>query len=152
VLDAANLTATYPVNMLERLASATVTIPVTTSPTSTVTQAAFQQYYQGFMIWRADTGTIYAFGLGMGTYPQSSYEGLPDNDCSEGPPAGFVCPINGFGHIWANDFYTRRYMGWATSPEQAYQATIVSQGNRLISISLPDSRNVYIEDSARWRF
>lgn len=153
ILHAANLTTNYPVNMYARLAEATITVSLAKSQARITTQAAFQQYYQGFMIWRADTGAIYVFGLGMGSYPQSSYAGLPDNDCAGSPPpAGFVCPINGFGRVWANNTDTRQYMGWATAPEQSYQATIVMEGGNPVSITLPDGRTVYIENGTTWHF
>lgn len=151
VLHAANLTTNYPVNMYERLAEASLSVSVAANKTSVTTQAAFQQYHQGFMVWRADTGTIYVFGLGLGTYPQSSYQGLPDNMCTD-VPSGFVCPINGFGRIWANDTNTRKYLGWAIAPEQSFQATIVTQGGNPVSITLPDGRTVYIDNGTTWRF
>lgn len=127
-----------------------IDISVTPIQTSIITQAAYQTYQNGFMIWRADTGTIYVFGLGsVGIYPQSGYQYLPDNPYEPGP--GFIKPINGFGRVWASNDYTRKYMGWATSPEQSYQTTITLQGENPISFSLPDGRTVMIENGT-WRF
>jgi hypothetical protein len=120
-------------------------------PTIIPSHATFQQYENGFMIWRADIGTIYIFGLGLGTYSQSSYASLPDNDCTGGAPVGFVCPINGFGRIWANDTNTRRYLGWAKTTEQGYLATVVVARNNVSSISLPDGRTVFI-DGGSWHW
>ncbi len=121
------------------------------NPTIILSHATFQQYENGFMIWRADTSTIYIFGLGLGTYLQSSYASLLDNDCTGGAPVGLVCPINGFGRIWANDTNTRRYLGWAKATEQGYQVTVVVAGNNVSSISLPDGRTVYI-DGGSWHW
>ncbi|MBZ0278071.1 MAG: LysM peptidoglycan-binding domain-containing protein [Anaerolineae bacterium] len=154
ILHAANLTTNYPVNMYERLAESSLTISVSTAPnpTSLTTQAAFQQYENGFMVWRADTGAIYVFGLGLGVYLQSSYQGLPDNTCDTGVPSGFVCPINGFGRVWGNDVNTRRYMGWATAPEQGYSAVLNLVGGNVVSMTLPDGRTVYIDNGTTWHF
>jgi hypothetical protein len=150
-LQAADLAATTPTKQWTTRASASLTISVLPRSTSVTTQAAYQPYGQGLMVWRQDTGTIYVFGLGLGYYPQSSYEGLPDNVCTDLAP-GVICPINGFGRIWGNEPYIRRTLGWPTAGEQAYTATIVSRGIQLVSITLPDGRKVLIDDGWNWHF
>ncbi len=151
VLLAADLGATTPTRQWITRSSASISLNVLERATTVTTQAAFQPYAQGFMIWRQDTGMIYVFGLGMGTYPESSYQSFPDNVCTELAP-GMICPINGFGRVWANDFYIRRALGWPTAQEQSYQITIVSRNNIPLSMTLPDGRKVLIDDGWNYHF
>jgi hypothetical protein len=124
-------------------------VPSSTPPPaadhSLVVYAAFQPYEHGFMVWRSDTGTIYAFfgppGGTFGTFLVSGYGSLPDNTVWT-PPPGFVNPIIGFGRVWAYYGYVRARLGWATAPEQGYQTTIgLSQGTEVL-LTLPDGRTV----------
>jgi hypothetical protein len=97
------------------------------------TKAAFQSYQHGFMIWLADSGTIWVYMDAIPGFqppwmdvPQSSYAGFPDATGSA--PAGLVQPINGFGRVWANmtDNSSNKLkdrLGWATAPEVSYNAT-----------------------------
>ncbi len=149
IVQAAEWTATTPAKQWTTRASAGLTIAVLDRPTSVTTQAAYQPYAQGFMVWRQDTGLIYVFGLGVGQFPQSSYEWLPDNACTDLAP-GMICPSNGFGRVWASETYVRRALGWPTGPEQSYQATIVTRGPKPLSVTLPDGRKVLIDDTWNW--
>lgn len=151
VLQAADLTTTTPTKQWVTRSSAGLSLTVLDRPVSVTTDAAFQPYAQGFMIWRKDTGAIYVFGMGMSIYPQSSYDMLPDNVCTELGP-GMICPINGFGRIWGNDTYIRRVLGWPTAAEQSYQVTIVSRNNSPLSMTLPDNRKVVIDNGWNYHF
>ena len=119
----------------------------------THTQAAYQTYQNGFMIWLADSGTIWVFINAIPGFqppwldvPQNYYAGFPD---STGPaPAGLVQPIDGFGRVWANmtdnssNKLTDR-LGWATAPEVSYNATkqTIGRANHVhIYMSVPDGR------------
>jgi LysM domain len=150
-LEAANLTSEYPVRMYARLADSTLIVPIAIHQTSYTTQAIYQPFMNGFMIYRADDSAIFVFGLAsVGIYPPTSLRNLPDNPYSDAPD-GFYAPINDFGRIWGNDENTRKYMGWATTPVQSYQATVNELGEDSISISLPDGRTVFI-DHQTWHW
>lgn len=151
VLQAANLTSTTPTKQWDTKASASLSIPVLDRAVTVTAQAAYQAYATGFMIWRQDNGTIYVFGQGMSTYPQYSYQSLPDNVCTDLAP-GMICPINGFGRIWGSDTYVRRIVGWPTAQEQSFQVTIVTRGGIPLSMTLPDGRTVVIENGWNYHF
>jgi hypothetical protein len=131
--------------MYERVVQHTIAVSLDLSSTTTsTTYAAFQQYQNGFMIWRADTGGVYIFygsaGGMAGGWPQRDYQGLPDNALAA--PAGFVTPINGFGRVWGNNQVVRESLGWATGGEQGYQLTVRAIPGATLSFSLPDGRQV----------
>jgi hypothetical protein len=104
-------------------------------PAAPVTsQAAYQPYEHGAMIWLANQGDIWVFvEAPSGTQPrwyhfaQANYEGFADAP-AQTPPANRVMPVNGFGRVWYNlktdtgqNFSTA--LGWATAPETSYTAT-----------------------------
>jgi hypothetical protein len=150
-LEAANLTSEYPVRTYARLADSTLIVPIAIYQSSYTTQAIYQPFMNGFMIYEADDSFILVFGLAsVGIYPPTSLRNLPDNTYTDAPD-GFYAPINDFGRIWGNDENLRKYMGWATTPEQSYQATVNELGEESISISLPDGRTVYI-DHQTWHW
>lgn len=98
-------------------------------------QAAYQPYERGFMVWLADSGDVWVFvnAPAPNTFAQyyhfaeSNYAGFADA-APQQPPAGKVQPINGFGRVWN---YLAGYtgqkikaeLGWATAPESSYSAT-----------------------------
>jgi hypothetical protein len=88
-------------------------------------QAAFEPFERGYMVWRGDTGAVYALHNdgSVSIYQQSQYEGLPDAQVNEQPPAGRFYPVSGFGRVWAN-LGERDRLGWATSSEQGYSMNI----------------------------
>jgi uncharacterized protein YgiM (DUF1202 family) len=111
------------------------------------TQAAYQSYEHGFMLWFANNGSVMVF-LNDGRYlvfSEADYAGLPDNAAQA--PAGFIQPVSGFGRVWANlNDYSgskmRDLLGWATFSETAYTATQQLQGRAghvNFFISLPDN-------------
>jgi hypothetical protein len=138
-----------PVNMYERLVQSTITVSVGGAPTSSVTQAAFQQYQRGFMIWRADTGAVYMFASDNArwvSFPQSTYEGLADNTIVA--PSGFVTSVRGFGRVWGNFQHVRDTLGWATAGEQSYQLSVSSRNGTAFAYSLPDPNRIVTFDAA----
>jgi hypothetical protein len=115
------------------------------------TQAAYQTYEHGFMIWLADSGDIWIFVDSGSRSPwlhlrQSDYAGFADNNLSA--PSGRIQPINGFGRAWANfrginQPKLKDNLGWATAGEVAYTATWQFFGRASVIntyISLPDGR------------
>lgn len=120
---------------------------------SVVTSAAYQPYQNGFMVWHANSGTVFVFtGVNSGfssSFAQPYLESLGDNPFGAAPP-NLVRPINGFGRVWGNLEWVRDTLGWATAPEQAYTTTVVlSQGNPL-SFALPNNRSVNLAQDGRW--
>lgn len=131
-----------PVTMWERVVQSSIPAHTEDSAVEITTQAAFQQYENGFMIWQADTGEINVFfganGGIMGGYPQEIYEPYPDNPFHD-VPDGFIRPISGFGRLWGSYPGIKDTLGWATAPEQSYQLTIQERGLSTW-FSLPDGR------------
>jgi hypothetical protein len=108
--------------------------PATTLvPTGPVveTQAAFQWFDGGFMIWRADTEEVLVFPYQANIvqrYPIGSYSALPDNPVTDEPPQYGIKPINGFGRVWGNFPTVREALGWAGSIELSYTLKIAPVG------------------------
>jgi hypothetical protein len=115
-------------------------------------QAAFQQFENGFMVWRGDTNTIYVFVYGghfasfVDTWKEGETYTLRDT-----PPTGRYAPTRGFGKVW---FEARQsgnnLLGWATVPERAYTAYIQqsSESHSRIFISLPDRQVMVVVESS----
>jgi hypothetical protein len=118
----------------------------------TQTQAAFETFQNGFMIWRADINEIWVFyGNGAGKlvrYPAQNYEGYPDNPFTETPPDGLTKPVSGFGKVWGNYSDVRTGLGWATAAEQGYTMIIEEMGmssvGTIYKISLPSGASITI--------
>lgn len=110
-------------------------IPTPTPPPGVITvYGSYQLYEGGLMVWRGDTGHIYAIVSGgvVYIYNPGAYGGLPDN-IFRTPPPGRFNPILGFGKVWHN-FSVRNLLGWATTPEAGLVA--IAQGH-LFSFNLP---------------
>lgn len=117
--------------------------PVVPQPGGTdYTQAAYQKYERGFMIWRADAGRVIVFWGGqtgpVTTYEQNVYGLLPDNPIAY-VPVGCIRSINGFGKVWGNYPSVRAGIGCALGPEEAYTLTVIRSGSTQ-SFRLPDGR------------
>lgn len=98
--------------------------PPLTGEHPVTTQASYQEFENGFMIWRADNGTIYVFGH-TGQYQRytvAEYGLLPDRPFTEPQPLGLYVPILGFGKVWKNTA-ARGLVGWATTQEVAFTIT-----------------------------
>lgn len=119
-----------------------VPTPTATSSVSPVisTQAAFQLYENGFMIWRADTGEVWVFagnnGGSLQMYPVYLFQDLPNNPVQT-PPSSFVNPINGFGRVWYNYPFVRSTLGWARTTETSY-ITFIEINGQFGTITGPD--------------
>lgn len=141
------------VTMYEHVASDTLTVVIQPGTgNTTYTQAAYQRYENGFMIWRADTGAVIVFGGTDGgplsVFPEYLYGPLPDNPFHDVPP-GRTRPINGFGRVWGNYELVRRMLGWALGPEESYTLTITTGADGAAqAYTLPDGRDVQVT----WRF
>jgi hypothetical protein len=134
-----------PTPLYQRIVSQTITVGVQHPAANTIyTQAAYQIYEHGFMIWRADTGAVLAFwGDQAGKvdfFTQDVYGVLPDNPITY-VPTGRVRSINGFGKVWGNYSFVRNGLGYALGPEEAYTLTVQTSGwINLDAYRLPDGR------------
>jgi hypothetical protein len=143
-----------PVPMYERVVQQTIVVGVLPLTGQTdYTQAAYQKYERGFMIWRADVGRVIVFWGDQGgpitTYEQNEYGVLPDNPITYVPPDR-VRSINGFGKVWGNYQSVRDGIGYALGPEEAYTLTVVRSASTQ-SFRLPDGRWVTVS-GAFWTF
>jgi hypothetical protein len=114
--------------------------------------AAFQQFQNGFMIWRQDTREIWVFYGGtvgvISRFAPGEYEGWPDNPVTELPPAGLSAPVAGFGRVWGNRPDVRNALGWGVAPELPYTLTLeligLSSEGQIYKLTLPTGASVTI--------
>lgn len=105
------------------------------------TNAAYQLFENGFLLWREDTGRIEEFHRGfVAGYNLDQYANLPDNPVTDLPPAGRVKPVFGFGRVWGNYPATRNALGWGLGHEQGYVATFHTSDDFINCVNLPDGR------------
>jgi LysM domain len=134
--------------------------PTPAGPIVTTTQAAYQLYENGFMIWENNTGNVVAFynNGSYALYRASQYGRLPDNPVLGEPPIGRYRPAFGFGKVWGNYVEVRTGLGWALNTEQGYTATFRSSrvgGQSQTCFLLPDGRPVsyFLQNSIRsWTY
>ncbi|MEO8606520.1 MAG: LysM peptidoglycan-binding domain-containing protein [Chloroflexota bacterium] len=113
--------------------------PATPAPSTNgfvvTTNAAYQVFEDGFMIWRADTGDIWVFPkhVNVNYFSLLDYQNLPDNPVKDTPPTARLLPINGFGRVWGNVSQIRSALGWALDTEKSYSATL-----HIIHVMSPD--------------
>lgn len=127
-------------------------------PTSqTQTGTVFETFERGSTIWRADTRQIYVLYQG-GRYEQYAdtwTEGEPVT-YPETPPAGLFQPERGFGKLWVNNEHVRSGLGWATSTETGYSATLeihpAAGGGENILMTLPDGRLLRLDAQGSWQY
>jgi hypothetical protein len=118
------------------------------------TEAAFQPFEHGYMIWRADTGQVYVF-LKHPEHPNLWRVHLPTGKAADVgvPPIGLYVPGEHLREVWKplNKFW-QNTLGWATAPEQAYPLTVQLSllgghpiaGNDDLYISWPDGRVAHL--------
>ncbi|MBC7870491.1 MAG: LysM peptidoglycan-binding domain-containing protein [Chitinophagaceae bacterium] len=97
-------------------------------PVVGTTGAAYQEFENGYMVWRADNNEIWVFsGRETGTMNRittSLYGSLPDNPVSDSPPSGRVSPVRGFGKVWGSFPNIRLQLGWAIGSEEGFTMTV----------------------------
>ncbi len=83
------------------------------------TNASYQPFEHGLMIWRADTNQVYVLG-GIETtgffWQQFS---VSEATLTESPPDGLFGPEGVFAGVWVNNENVQG-VGWATAPAQSY--------------------------------
>lgn len=104
-------------------------------PPQTTTQAE-QTFERGRMIWVQTQDRIYVVfedggSPGWAQYPDDFVEGDPERDESLVPPPGMEQPIRGFGLVWRSNQRIRDRLGWATSPEIAFEGMIQANSTEL---------------------
>lgn len=98
------------------------------APAQLTTQAE-QTFERGRMIWVDVQDRIYVLFEDGGSpawaqYPDDFQEGDPDRDESLVAPPGLQQPIRGFGLVWRSNPRVRDRLGWATTPEVAFEGMI----------------------------
>ena len=100
---------------------------------STVSQAVFQRFENGLMIWIEQHDLIFVMYGNMSslpaweTFPDEFEEGMPESDDAfEPPPHDQVYqPRRGFGMLWRKNETVRERIGWAIDRwEVAYSSTV----------------------------
>ncbi len=135
------------------------------------TQAAFQSFERGTMIWLKEPGRYFILknqnvAPGDIRRPLSAIvDPLNITRNTEGsvmPPAGLFAPTSGFGLIWRGDVEGssgfRDQLGWALQPESCYEATYqcddaTPSGGRVWQtcyLSLPDGQIVALLSTGAW--
>lgn len=108
------------------------------APTST--QALYQPFQNGYMIWRADNNLISAV-LPNGWPVTFTNEGEITID--EAMPEGFYAPMGVFTAIWANYPDIRNGLGYATATATSYTMTVQTLDNPFtMFITLPGTSRV----------
>jgi len=125
------------------------------------TQAAFQPFERGFMVWRADSDAIWVF-----TEDVPGSQVFPDAWAGEAiiadekPPAGLLQPVRGFGKVWLENAWVSQSLGWATAEEKAYtmevQETQTGYNVYRHFFTLPDGRLIDAEliygSALNWKY
>ncbi len=96
-------------------------------PSSTTVVA--QPFERGLMLWRSDTGQIFALWAQDGRQNWRAFEdtfedGEPEIDPTLTAPGGFLQPERGFGKIWRQNPDVREALGWAQVRENKSEGLI----------------------------
>jgi hypothetical protein len=81
-------------------------------------QGAWQPFEGGYLLWWAETRTIWALTRADGrlqVLPDDWQDGAPEPEYR--PPLGFSAPVRGFGRVWRDLGAERGPLGWALAPE-----------------------------------
>lgn len=106
--------------------------PPTTCPADAPieTNAAFQPFEHGWMLWLQENNTIYTFyeepNQTFATFPEYTIPGddVPAPSDEYDPPDGMFVPVSGFGRLWREYSWIRQKLGWALAPEEGFTTTI----------------------------
>ncbi len=135
----------------ERTQLTSVELDVLPLPDAVTTTAIYQPFETGFMLWRDDVATAYAF-YDAGTYvafEDALLQTLPDNPISD-VKAGYLLPLGMFGRVWGDDAAVRAALGYAFAPEQAYTLAMTLVEGVPVAFTLPDGTTVALEAPNLW--
>ena len=109
------------------------------TPDAVPVRVVVQPFERGEMLWRADTGQIYARfdAMGWQLFPDTFVDGDPADDPALTPPPGRQQPVRGFGKVWREQPGVRDLLGWATAPEESRDARL-QEFARGIAVQLGD--------------
>jgi photosystem II stability/assembly factor-like uncharacterized protein len=109
------------------------------TPDAAAAPVAVQPFERGEMLWRGDTGEIYARydAMGWQIFPDTFTDDQPASDPQLMPPAGLLQPVRGFGTVWRGQPGVRELLGWAVAPE-AGQDALIQEFERGMAIRLGD--------------
>lgn len=127
----------------------------TPGATIITTQAAYQPFEGGFMVWKESDGAIWIFIKGgeFQSFSEEGYSALPENPITVTPPDGRSSPISGFGRIWGNIEPIRTALGWGLALEAGYTLAleIIAEGETpQYTLNLPDGRRVSVRGDGTW--
>jgi hypothetical protein len=134
----------------------TYTLTPISGTTSFVVGATFQSFETGFMIWRADNGTIMVYTAGnqrVTTFPIATYGALTINNNIPFPPGRrpAIRPDNGFGKVWSNYPNIRAQLGWGMGSEQGYTIDLaVRSSGAPVRFTLPNGGVAVTNDDLLW--
>lgn len=116
--------------------------------------AAYQFFEKGTMVWRSDTGKIYAI-LNDGTwqaYPDTFVEGEMERDPNIYTPGELLQPERGFGKVWREHASLKDTIGWGRAEEQGVTAQ-VQEFERGFAMRLSGLEYILLGDgdSGTWR-
>ncbi len=112
--------------------------------TALTTPAAWEPFERGLMLWREDLNLIYVLGPD-GTWISTGdtwREGDEPYDVAIVPPPGFYQPVSGFGKTWRERPGVREALGWATTEEKGFTATIQEFGGG--TLWFDPARNIFV--------
>lgn len=114
--------------------------------------ATAQRFENGLMIWRSDTGHIWALADDgrVWNFPAEFYSDLPDNPITGTPPSR-LRPILGFGKVWGHHAEVREVLGWPVLPELGFAMPIRTVGGTVYLTQL-DNSVIQINADGTWRY
>jgi hypothetical protein len=96
--------------------------------------AGEELFERGYMFWRQDTTYIYVLyntGTWQG-YDDTWTSAEPEWDGFYVPPAGYYQPKRGFGKVWRGSLDVRNGLGWGTTEERGFYASVQAFGGGLM--------------------
>jgi hypothetical protein len=120
------------------------------------TDANYQPFEHGFMLWRSDLNCVYPIVAGDRTVPFIPNEiyklsppntlsyvycltvaPLSDRSANVSPPSGLIEPTGVLGKVWRYYSDLRTTLGYATAAAQSYHAVIPKTSHEAVIDGLP---------------
>jgi LysM repeat protein len=119
--------------------------------------SSYQQFENGFMIWRGDNGSIWVFvnqtanGGYVMRFASNVYGAMTNQVPYPQVPAGRTVPMMGFKRIYDNFASLRLALGWGIGSERGLSMTVQPAG-LAFTATIPDQRIVQINPNRTWQF